>query len=195
MLSYLRDDIKRYQKHPGESMIFTIMKSLYSHPSFAGIIWYRLSRAAWLRKRNVLFGIILILMRCLYPLVRIYSGLELSPSVDLGPGVWIGHFGPTIIHPDTKAGSNLTILHGTTIGEGTGGVPNIGDDVCIGTGVSIIGGIRIGSHVIVGAGAVVTKDIPDNTIAVGIPAKVIPRKSEIATGSSPDCNNEMFGVS
>jgi serine O-acetyltransferase len=173
MLDFLRCDIKRYRGHPDESLIITFFKALYSHPSFAGILWYRLSRAAWLRQRNPVFLICLMVMRALYPLVRIYSGLEIAPSVDVGPGLWIGHFGPTIIHPETKAGSNLTILHGTTIGFGTNGVPSFGDDVSIGAGATIIGGIRIGSHVIIGAGSVVTKDIPDNSKAIGIPAQVI----------------------
>jgi serine O-acetyltransferase len=63
-----------------------------------------------------------------------------------------------------------------TIGGGTGGTPTLGDDVSVGTGATLIGGIHLGNQVIVGAGAVVTKDIPDNHLALGIPAKATPRE-------------------
>jgi serine O-acetyltransferase len=174
MLSFIKQDTMRYREQPDESLIVTFIKALYNHPSFAGILWYRLSHAAWLRKRNPLFGIILIVMRALYPLVRIFTGLELAHTADIGPGLWIGHFGPTLIHPNTKAGRNMTIVQGTTIGVGSSGHPSFGDDVSIGAGATIFGGIRIGNHVIIGAGAVVTKDVPDNSKAIGIPAQVIP---------------------
>jgi serine acetyltransferase len=78
-----------------------------------------------------------------------------------------------VIHPQTHAGHHLTILHGATIGAGTGGVPLIGDNVSIGCGATIIGGIRIGNHATIGAGAVVTKDIPAQALAVGVPARFL----------------------
>ena len=176
MLNALRLDVQRYRRDANEVLAATILKALYNHPSFAGVVWYRFSRALWLEKDNLLCFLLLIVMRFFYPLIRIYSGVELAPSVDIDSGLWIGHFGPTVIHPETRAGRNLTILHGTTIGAGTGGIPELGDDVSIGVGATIIGGIRIGNHVIIGAGAVVTKDVPDNHLAVGIPAQAIPQK-------------------
>jgi serine O-acetyltransferase len=174
MLKMLKCDIERYKSHPNEGQFITVVKALYSHPSFIGVIWYRLSRYLWLRKDRPVFLLILIGTRALYPLVRLYSGLELSPTADIGAGLWIGHFGPTVINPAIKAGQNLTILHGVTIGAGTGGQPQLGNNVSIGTGATIIGGVIIGNNVIIGAGAVVTKDIPSGSIAVGIPAQALP---------------------
>ncbi len=178
MFACLRQDIQRYQEHTGQALLTTFCKALYCHPSFAGVVWYRTSRALWLKKHNMLAQICLIILRVFYPFIRNYSGVELSPSVEIGPGLWIGHFGPTVFHPQIKAGRHLSILHGTTIGSGTGGVPILGDNVSVGTGTIIVGAIRVGDNVIIGAGAVVTKDIPDNCLAIGSPAKAFPRHGQ-----------------
>ena len=170
---HITKDIERYRQTPGEAIVLTAVRALYSHPAFAGVLWYRLSRFFWVRRRNPLWWVCLAFLRVLYPLVRIHSGLELAPSADLGPGLWIGHMGPTVIHPATVAGRHLTVLHGTTIGEGTGGVPRLGNDVSIGAGATLVGGIRIGDGATIGAGAVVTKDVAPGTLAVGVPAKAL----------------------
>lgn len=78
-----------------------------------------------------------------------------------------------MINEATIIGKNCLIFQGVTIGVGTSGIPRIGDNVILSSGAKIIGGITIGNNVTIGANAVVTKDIPDNSIAVGIPAKVI----------------------
>lgn len=176
MPANLRSDIKRYASRRHEAVLLTTIKALYSHPSFTGVLWYRLSRLFWLRRHNPVHRFFWILTRVPYPLIRAYSGVDLPPSVDFGPGLWIGHFGPTVINQEAKAGSNLAMHHGTTIGLGSGGVPCLGDNVTIGAGAIIIGGIRVGNNVIIAAGAVVTKDVPDNCVAVGVPAQAIPRE-------------------
>lgn len=102
-----------------------------------------------------------------------YSGLELPARTDIGPGLFVTHFGPTVIHGSTVAGRNLTIEQGVTIGMGPTGVPRIGNDVYIGTGARIINGITIGDHASVGAGAVVVKDVPAHCVAVGVPARPV----------------------
>ena len=107
----------------------------------------------------------------LYPLVRWYSGVELRARTQTGPGLCILHFGPTVIHPDTIIGENITILPGVTIGEAKGGTPRLGDNICIGSGAIIIGPVTIADHASVGAGAVVTRDVPDHCTVVGVPAK------------------------
>lgn len=171
LFSFISQDVERYQTTPGENAIVTAVRALYSHPAFEGVLWYRWSRFCWLRKQNPFWWLCLAALRVLYPLVRIHSGLELAPSADIGPGLWVGHLGPTVIHPQTRAGCHLTLLHGTTIGAGSGGVPQIGDHVSIGAGATVIGGITIGDHATIGAGAVVTKDVAPGVLVVGIPAR------------------------
>jgi serine O-acetyltransferase len=179
MLRNLASDIRRYKSSANAGYLVTFVKSLYSHPAFAGIVLYRLSRYLWLRKRNPIFLILLLFARIFYPIIRLYSGLELAPSAEIGPGLWIGHFGPTIIHPATIAGINLTVLHGVTIGYGSGGVPILGDNVSIGTHATLIGQIHIGHNAIIGAGAVVTRNVPCDSIAVGVPARILTKKEEV----------------
>ncbi|MER2295049.1 MAG: serine acetyltransferase [Desemzia incerta] len=84
-----------------------------------------------------------------------------------------------IVHPRAKIGKNCTIHQQVTIGNAVEGgeAPIIGDNCYIGAGAKIIGEIIIGSNVTVGANAVVTKDIPDNCVCGGVPAKII-EKSE-----------------
>ena len=82
------------------------------------------------------------------------------------------HSFATVLNAET-IGRNFTCRNNTTIGYGKGGRPTIGDNVDLGVNVTIIGGIHVGNNVVIGAGAVVVKDIPDNAVAVGNPAKVV----------------------
>jgi serine O-acetyltransferase len=167
-------DVARYaDSHTPGNLLLLALKKLYSHPSLAGVIYYRIGRWLWLSRRRPLHAAALILYRALYPLVRMYSGVELSPRAQIEAGLCIMHFGPTIIHANVMAGKNLTLMHGVTIGAAKTGIPRLGDNVAIGIGAAVIGSIVIGSNVHIGAGAVVTKDLPDNCTAVGIPAQPI----------------------
>lgn len=80
-----------------------------------------------------------------------------------------------IVSHNAVIGKNCTIFHQVTIGEGKGGAPVIGDNVLIGAGAKVIGGIRIGNNVKIGAGCVVAKDVPDGATVVCANAKVIIR--------------------
>ncbi len=80
-----------------------------------------------------------------------------------------------VIHPDAVIGVNCLVFQQVTIGTNGAGAPKIGGHVDIGAGAKLLGNISIGNHVKIGANAVVTTDIPDNSVAVGIPAKVIRR--------------------
>ena len=91
----------------------------------------------------------------------------------------IDHFGGVIVSGDTVIGDDVVIRNGVTIGlrrTGVRGAPVIGNRVDIGTGAKILGTITIGDDVAIGANAVVLKDVPANSIAVGVPAKILPRK-------------------
>ena len=123
-----------------------------------------------------------LLTRCywlLFRLVETVVGVSLPKAATIGPGLRVWHFGGIFLHPDCVIGANCTLRQGVTIGnrEEGGPVPVIGDDVDIGAGAKVLGAIRIGNRVLVGANAVVVKDVPDDHVAVGVPAVARPRKS------------------
>jgi serine O-acetyltransferase len=171
-IEYIKRDIRSY-KYASYSLWDQAIRNLYSHPSFAGVVFYRLGRWAWSARPSLLGRIFYFIYCIFYPLVRWYSGVELPARTQIGPGLAILHFGPTVIHPDTIAGENLSILPGITLGEAKNGTPCLGNNVAIGVGAIIIGSITIGDYVNIGAGAVVINDVPDHSTAVGNPARII----------------------
>jgi len=105
------------------------------------------------------------------------SGIQIPYNTNIAPGFYIGHFGTIVVNDAAVIGKNVNISPGVTIGQANRGhnkgVPRIGDNVYIGPGAKIIGGIRIGNNVAIGANAVVTKDVVDNAVVAGVPARVI----------------------
>jgi len=102
----------------------------------------------------------------------------ISKTTRIGGGVCIAHPYSTILNAES-IGKNFTCIHCTTLGAKNNGRPVIGDDVTLGACVTIIGPVKVGNNVTIGAGSVVVKDIPDNCIAVGNPAKVVKYKSNV----------------
>jgi serine O-acetyltransferase len=94
-------------------------------------------------------------------------------DAEIGPGFVILHSIGVVINSSVRAGSNLTIENGVTIGSEKNQNPILGDNVFIGAGAKIIGAVVIGSDVKIGANAVVIHDLPDGATAVGVPARVV----------------------
>lgn len=125
-----------------------------------------------------------LLKYTVYPIARFMLrhltykfGISILPSTEIGSGFYIGHFGGIVINEMSVIGKNCNISHGVTLGQANRGknegYPTLGDNIYIGPGAKIIGSVRIGNNVAIGANCVVTKDIPDNSVVVGIPGKVI----------------------
>lgn len=132
--------------------------------------------ASWVyslpRLASIPFRVVYIILS---KMVEILTGIMLPASVNVGPGLYVGHFGGVIINGGVKLGANCKIAHTIgTKGAGRGpGVPIIGNNVYIGTGAKVLGKVTIGENVVIGANAVVVKDVPDNVIVGGVPARII----------------------
>jgi serine O-acetyltransferase len=120
------------------------------------------------------------LYKLLKPISEILTGVELPCEATLGRRFRIDHFGGIVISGDAVFGDDCVIRNGVTVGlrhAGKRGSPVIGNRVDIGAGAKILGPIHIGDDVAIGANAVVLTDVPSNSIAVGVPARILPRSS------------------
>jgi serine O-acetyltransferase len=115
--------------------------------------------------------------RGLKVLSQIMTGIELPAETKVGHRFLIEHFGGIIISGDAVFGDDCIIRNNVTVGlrrTGVQGAPHLGDRVDVGVGAVLLGPIKIGNDVSIGANAVVLVDVPDNCIAVGVPAVVKP---------------------
>lgn len=107
--------------------------------------------------------------------------IQIPARTNIGEGFYIGHLGRVIIHPDATLGKNINIGTGVTIGmENRGkrkGAPTISDNCWIGTNAVVVGNIKIGSDVLIAPLSYVNFDIPDHSIVVGNPGKIIPKEN------------------
>ena len=110
--------------------------------------------------------------------MQIITGIELPCEVNVGRNFRIDHFGDIIISGYASFGDNCIVRNGVTVGlknieEKI--APAIGNSVNIGAGAKILGPITVGDNVDIGANAVVINSIPSNSIAVGVPARILPK--------------------
>jgi serine O-acetyltransferase len=130
-------------------------------------------RPAWLRKPFSL------LYHVAFKFVQIVTGIELPCEVELGRNFVIDHFGGIVVSGYARFGDDCRIRNGVVVGlrhVSEKIAPVIGNDVDIGAGAKLLGNIRIGNGARIGANAVVLVDVPDNHVAVGVPAVVRARK-------------------
>lgn len=145
---------------------------------FWAMVVYRFGRWRYGVRPVILRKFFSLLYKVLYKLVQIVTGIELPCEVSVGRNFVIDHFGGIIISGFAKFGDNCRIRDGVVVGlrrVGENNAPIIGNNVDIGSGAKLLGPIRIGDNVCIGANAVVLCNVPDNSIAVGIPAVVKPR--------------------
>ena len=133
-------------------------------------------KAQWFKKKGIPF-----LPQIIQKLNFLMFNSHIPIEVEFKEGTYLSNGGMAVaIHGDAKIGKYVIIGQRVTIGGTAGsiGLPVIGDEVLIAPGVVILGGVKVGSNVIIGANAVVMKDIPNNSCAVGIPARVLKKLPE-----------------
>lgn len=155
-----------------ELSLAVIAKMLVRHPPLRAMAWFRFGSAlrharvravpAWVQRR----------------LLRLY-GLELEVGGNIGGGLYIAHPVGCVIVAE-EMGDNVTIISQVTFGtRGDRRWPRVGDAVFVGAGARLLGGIHIGSGAQVGANAVVVHDVRDGATVVGVPARELPRSSDV----------------
>lgn len=131
----------------------------------------------YFRRRNRLAFIILFLW---YRHLKVKYGFDISYRTEIGMGLYIGHFGGIVIHGDVRIGNNCNLSQGITLGISNRGAncgtPVIGNNVFIGPGAKVFGGIRIGNNSAIGANAVVLDSFEDYSVIAGIPGKHVSNK-------------------
>jgi serine O-acetyltransferase len=164
MFSNIRQDLKA---HGGN----------FGAQGFWALVVYRFGRWRYGVRPAPVRKLCSFVYRILYKLVQIVTGIELPCEVELGRNFVIDHFGGIVISGFARFGNDCRIRTGVVVGLARTEdpcAPVIGDNVDIGTGAKLLGRIRIGNNVVIGANAVVTRDVPDNCVASGVPATARP---------------------
>ena len=167
---YIRQDLRWVGGHPYRSFISRYL----FEPGFRFIVWLRITRYFFLKGKA--WFLLFLLARFRYKHLEYKFSFDISFQAQIGPGLSIAHYGYIIVSSNTIIGANCSLQPGVVFGKKltrqTGGAV-VGDNVEFGVGSKVVGDVTIGSNVIVGANAVIVKDIPDNCVVAGVPAKVI----------------------
>ncbi|MBI4847824.1 MAG: cysteine--tRNA ligase [Nitrospirae bacterium] len=149
------------------------LEVILSYSGFHAIFLYRVNHRLW--KLGVP-----VLPRFLSQLARFLTGIEIHPAAKIKKGFFIDHGMGVVIGETAEIGENVLLYQGVTLG-GTGKEkgkrhPTLGNNIVVGAGTKILGAITIGDNVKIGANSVVLHSVPDNSIVVGVPGRVIKKK-------------------
>lgn len=158
--------------------ILLLLKSLLWEESFMVTFWFRIG-SYLMQKQNVIAKFFLIIVAVIHKTNCRLTGIQLPLGTVIGGGLLFNHYSGIVLAKSVTIGENCTIFQNVTIGRTWNNTPPpvIGSGVILCAGCKVIGNVKIGDNVIVGANAVVTKDIPDNCVAAGVPASVVSHDS------------------
>lgn len=168
MFSRLREDIRSvFDRDPAAR---TAWEVLTCYPGVHAVILHRLANRLWRRKFRWL-------ARIVSHLARFLTGIEIHPGATIGRRFFIDHGMGVVIGETAIIGDDVTLYHGVTLGGTSWNKgrrhPTLEDGVVIGAGAKVLGPITIGARSKVGSNAVVVKNVPPGTTAVGNPARII----------------------
>ncbi|MDA7459690.1 serine O-acetyltransferase [Candidatus Pelagibacter ubique] len=155
---------------------------ILTYPGVKAVFFYRIANFFHLAKFH-------LVARIISQLSRFLTGIEIHPGAKIGKNLFIDHGMGVVIGETSEIGNNVTIYHMATLGGIAPSInsnnqrqvkrhPTLSDCVVVGSGAQILGPVKIGTHAKIGANAVVTKDVPENAVMVGIPAKNVGTATE-----------------
>lgn len=178
LIELLKKDLERlffYSGQPSRKAVVVDVVYNIFNPRFAPVVLVRAAHVLYLADFSVLAKLVSLLNFLLF-------GIELAVRCEIGPGLCFAHTQGIVIGA-RSIGSNALIYHQVTLGAKNMDMaydpmqrPLVGDNVVLGAGAKVLGGITIGDNSIIGANAVVTHDIPANVVAGGIPARVLKQR-------------------
>jgi len=165
----------------------TRIEVILAYPGLHAIWMHRIAHRLWRHGSK-------LLARLISHLARGLTGIEIHPAAKIGRRVFIDHGMGVVIGETAVIGDDVTLYHGVTLG-GTSldkkkRQPTVGDRVTIGAGAKILGDITVGSDSRIGANAVVVKDVPPNSVVVGIPGQAVHRHIPHTAADEPDLHHE-----
>ena len=177
MLERMRRDIRTVLERDPAAR--SALEVLLCYPGVHAIWHHRL--AHWMWRRGWLTT-----ARFVSHLSRFVTGVEIHPAARLGDGLFIDHGMGVVIGETAEIGENVTLLQGVTLG-GTSlkrekRHPTLGDNVVVGAGAKILGAFTIGAGSRIGAGSVVVREVPENSVVVGVPGRVTYRNGQRVKG-------------
>ena len=177
MLAELHRDIRAVRERDPAAR--STLEVLLCYPGVHALAFHRIAHAIWRRGWT-------IPARFLSHVSRFLTGIEIHPAARIGPGLFIDHGMGVVIGETSEVGENVTLLQGVTLG-GTSlkrekRHPTLGNNVVVGAGAKIIGGFKIGDGSRIGAGSVVVREVPPNSVVVGVPGRVTYRDGQRVAG-------------
>ena len=186
MNKYLESIIKR--DPAAKSKISVIL----TYPGVKAVFFHRVANFFSVAKFD-------LIARIISQLSRFLTGIEIHPKAKIGKNLFIDHGMGVVIGETSEIGDNVTIYHMVTLGgispsinsddqRDTKRHPTLMDNVVVGSGAQILGPVVVGKNAKIGANAVVTKDVQENSVMVGIPAK------NVGESSSDDKAFKPYGI-
>jgi serine O-acetyltransferase len=172
MLRTIREQVQTiFREDPAAKSVVEIV---LCYPGFHAILLHRLAHklCGWR---------IPLVPRVISQISRFFTGIEIHPGAQIGRRFFIDHGMGVVIGETTEIGDDVLLYQGVTLG-GTGNEkgkrhPTLGNGVVIGAGAKVLGSIRVGDNVKIGAGSVVVHPVPDNSTVVGIPGRVVRKRA------------------
>ncbi|MDQ2639171.1 MAG: serine acetyltransferase [Pseudomonadota bacterium] len=184
-------DLKRHRALRERVTVSGALRLLWEDYGLQALLAYRLGRWAVARRPRPFWWPVLAAALPVYFLasryVRLVYGIRLDLSADIGPGLYIGHFGNIWLR-NCRLGAGCSISQSSRVGPACPGGkgPEIGDRVWIGAHAQVIGDIRVGDGCTVSAASVLTRDLVDQTLCMGNPARAVLRGYDNTRMLNPD---------